>query len=376
MPVHCIEQYIAEVEVSILGETLKKYKDLIDDGYDGKFKTYERYVKDQVPLQINAFMASKKVHQYFKCTDTGTFYCCKDCNYATCHENCQKFDGCKSGDQTLDIKCPQEQFKLDMLDSRYIPAATFSLQDKNGFWKDIGDEYGIDESWVEFGRRNMRTGNGCQYAGKDIKGCIDKADTWWYNYPNANQDKIKVYNPKDIFTKSKDQNSNLLENLEIVKDLNLYDTLMPWSDLVDAASLPALTSEAAITNMQKIINKANEIEKQEREEFILNMAMGILFFIPVVGEAGVAGLTAARSMLRLIGVAGDAGLTVYEMVKDPKNAFMAAFTYVLGAGVGRAGYRDAANSRRAIQPKQLNGLGTVKTDLRRIETSRKNICYI
>lgn len=276
MPHHCIEQYIAEAEVSIMGEALKKYTDLINNGYDGKFKTYERYVKDQVPLQINAFMASDKVHKYFKCTDTRNFRCCKDCTFATCHENCEKFNGCKSGYQTLDITCPQEKYELDMLDARFIPTATFSLQDKKGFWEDIGDKYGIEESWVEFSKRHMRTANGCQFTGKDIKECINKNDDWWYNYPNAIRDKIKVYNPKEIFTKSKVQTSQLVENFEIVKDFNLYDTLMPWSDLVDATSLPALTSEAAVKNVQKIIDKANEIEKQEREEFILNMIMGII----------------------------------------------------------------------------------------------------
>ncbi|KID93426.1 hypothetical protein MAJ_10605, partial [Metarhizium majus ARSEF 297] len=135
--------------------------------------------------------------------------------------------------------------------------------------------------------------------------------------------------------------------------------------------------QAAVENMQKIINKANEIEKRQREEFIMNMVIGILFFIPVAGEAaGAAGLTAARSMLRLIGAAGDAGMTVYDIVKDPSNAFMAAFGYILGAGVGRSGFRNAANSRRAVRTRELAAVGSLKTDLQRIQVSRKEICYL
>ena len=61
IPYHCLEQYIADIQVRILDETLKKYEDLLDNGYDGKFSTYEKYMKYQAPDQINNFMASDKV---------------------------------------------------------------------------------------------------------------------------------------------------------------------------------------------------------------------------------------------------------------------------------------------------------------------------
>ncbi|KID93428.1 Glycoside hydrolase, subgroup, catalytic core, partial [Metarhizium majus ARSEF 297] len=223
MPVHCIEQYITEVQVSIMREALKQYENILDKGYDNKFKTYERFVKDQVPLQIDAFMASDRVHRYFECTESRVFTCCTDCTYVFCLENCKGFAGCKSGYQTLDIKCPQEEKKLDMLDVRYIPNATFTLTDDDGFWKEIGEKYGIEKSWVDFGRRRMRTSNGCQFAGKDINKCIDKKSSWWYNYPYAPRDMIKVYNPKEIFGESRDQVSTLVESFETVKDWNCWD---------------------------------------------------------------------------------------------------------------------------------------------------------
>ncbi|KJK92746.1 hypothetical protein H633G_03370 [Metarhizium anisopliae BRIP 53284] len=377
MPTHCTEKYIAQAESAMIKEALTKHLELLQDDYDSKFKTYERFVKQQVPVQINNFMASDKVHQYFKCSEYKKVICCSDCTYATCLETCANFAGCKSGYQTLDIKCPQQKDELEMISMETTPNATFHLEDEEGFWKEIGSQYGIEEAWVAFGRRHMRTANGCQYAGKAIHECQNQNDRWWYNYPIAADDKIKVYNPKKIFGDSTDTIASLAENLDIIKDLNIYDTLMLWSDVVDAASLPALTLQAAVENMKSIIDKAEEIEKKQKEEFILNMVMGILFFIPVVGEAaGSAGLTAARSMLRLIGAAGDAGMTVYDIVKDPSNAFMAAFGYVLGAGVGRSGFRDAANSRRAVRPRELAAVGSLKTDLRRIQVSRKNICYL
>ena len=61
IPYHCLEQYIVKTQVKILGDTLKKYGDLLDDGYDGKFSTYERYTKDQNPDQINRSTAGDRV---------------------------------------------------------------------------------------------------------------------------------------------------------------------------------------------------------------------------------------------------------------------------------------------------------------------------
>lgn len=89
-----MEQYLADAQIAVLDGALKKYKDLIDKGYDKKFEIYEKYVKAQIPDRINNFMASDKVDKYFKCTEyrsSGT--CCKDCRFASC------LDGCIMGSQ-------------------------------------------------------------------------------------------------------------------------------------------------------------------------------------------------------------------------------------------------------------------------------------
>ncbi|KAL2131638.1 hypothetical protein VTI74DRAFT_4792 [Chaetomium olivicolor] len=65
--------------------------------------------------------------------------------------------------------------------------------------------------------------------------------------------------------------------------------------------------------------------------------------IPFVSEAiGAAGIITARTLLRLIGSVGDAGMAIHDVVEDPSNAFMTVFSYLLGAGVGRAGFKNAA----------------------------------
>ncbi|KAL5114914.1 hypothetical protein ACEQ8H_007161 [Pleosporales sp. CAS-2024a] len=353
IPGHCMEQYISDVQISVLDGALKKYKDLVDNGYDGKFKTYERYVKEQIPGQIYNFMASDKVDKYFKCKEyrtSGT--CCKDCKYATCIENCIKGSDCEHG----------------KAETRYIPNATYTLTDADGFYKDLSDTWGVDKEWITLGKRQIRINNGCQYAGENVNECIQKRFDWFYNYY-----KVKIYNPKEIIGNSYANATDMLDRFRNMQLSAIWDKQYVESDQVDATSLPAFSTDEAVASMEKIVEKANEIEKQEREEFILNFIMGLLFFIPFVGDATV-GLTAVRTISRLIGGVGDAAVTVYEVVKDPDNAFMAVFSYLAGAGLGRSGFRNAANSRRAIKTDDYNALGSVKVKLDDVQSPRGKMC--
>ncbi|KAL3952701.1 hypothetical protein ACCO45_012644 [Purpureocillium lilacinum] len=191
IPPHCMEKYIVDVEMTTMLEALKRYKKLVDGGYDEKFRIWEGYVMSQVPDQIDDFMASGKADKYFE----------------------------------------------------------------------------------------------------------ERSD-YWYNYPIPGE--IKVYNPKDIIGESYDKSRDLLDRFRTVSDGADFDELMQWSDLVDAGSMPALTIESAVQSMESIVKKADEIKKKERENLIVQFITGLLFFIPFAGEAaGAAGLTAARSLLRL-----------------------------------------------------------------------------
>lgn len=149
------------------------------------------------------------------------------------------------------------------------------------------------------------------------------------------------------------------------------------ADLVDAASIPVYSAVEAVEAMEKIVEKANELKKQEREEMILNFIMGILFFVPMAGNvAGAAGLTAVRSMLRLIGAVGEAGVLVYDLVENPENAFLTIFSYLAGAGVGRDGFKNAAKARRGMSSKEYESLGNVKVKLDQVARIRGNLCKI
>ncbi|KAH6892884.1 glycoside hydrolase family 18 protein [Thelonectria olida] len=79
IPSYCMDQYIVDVEIKIMDDALSKNNDLIDDGYDDRFKLYEQYTKEQVPSQINAFMGNGHAGDYFKCEETKLRTCCITC---------------------------------------------------------------------------------------------------------------------------------------------------------------------------------------------------------------------------------------------------------------------------------------------------------
>lgn len=129
--------------------------------------------------------------------------------------------------------------------------------------------------------------------------------------------------------------------------------------------------------MEKVVEKADDIIRREREDFIVSFISGLLFLIPVVGEVAGPALTSARSLLQLVGAVGDVAMAIYDTVRDPQNAFGEIFAALAGAGVGRAGFRKAADARRALTEKEYKSLGDVKTKLDKVgELRGKMSCVL
>lgn len=379
IPSYCMDQYIVDVEIKIMGDALSKYNDLIDDGYDDRFKTYEAYTKEQVPSQINAFMGNGHAGDYFKCQETTYITCCSSCTYATCLENCDKSSDCHNGQGNRDVTCPTVYKDgpdgIDWYNTK-VPNVTYTLKDSDGFYKTIAKDYGVETDWIAFGDTDVRVSNGCQYAGKNIKDCQRKQDDWFWNYPEAADD-IDVFNPKDVIGKSYDKSKDLLARLKLLKAIGDLDSQLKWEDLVDAASLPALTMAEAVSSMEKVVEQAKKIAKAEREEMIANFIGGILFFIPIVGEAAAAAsMTAIRTALQMVEAAGEAGLMAYAIVQDPDNAFMTVFSTLAGAGLGRGEWGKAAKARRSMADGDVKKLGSIKDDLDTISFVRGGSCKI
>lgn len=375
IPGHCMEEYIVAAEVSILKEALIKYADLVDHDYDKKFKIYENYIIDLIPEQIDMFMGNGKAGDYFKCEETGIAPCCGDCRYF-CDEDCDDSPDCQSGEGTFEIECPTvfKDGRDPLTPYDDLATVTFTLEHEDAFYKAIEKQYGIQKSWLKFESMEVEYHPGCKFA-EDIKECEKEYGKWWYKYPAANYDKVEVINPKDLIGDSYKESKDLLHRIWAVEQ-NVNYGLDEWYDVVDSASLPALTMQSAVDSMDDVVELAGKIESEARQEMIANFLSAFLFFIPIVGSLAAAGSAALRTMFTLAGAAAETGLLVYDIVQDPENAFMAVFGALAGGGVSRGAFKKAANYRRSMSSGDVNKLGTVKKDLDRIDDLRFGSCKI
>ncbi|KAF3054755.1 hypothetical protein CFAM422_013264 [Trichoderma lentiforme] len=376
IPYYCMDQYIVDVEIQILTDALAKYKDLVSSGYDDKFKIYEEYTTELVPTQINAFMGSGHADDFFKCEETSHSTCCSSCEVVACSSVCDHSPDCKDGLLSNHaITCPtvykDGPDNVDWLHTQ-VPNTTYTLNDSDGFYKAINDNYGIEKDWIAFGDVDIKLTEGCQFK-EDIRECQREHDDWFWNYPQAASD-IKVFNPKDVIGQSFDKSQDLLANLRILRAIGSLDSQLDMADVADAASLPALTMALAVASMEKVVKEANDIKKQEREEMIANFIGAVLFFIPFVGEAVDSSMVAIRSALEMAEAAGEAGLLAYSIVQDPSNAFMAVFSTLAGAGMSRSAWSKAANERRGMKEDDIGKLGSIKDDLAKIDNVRGGMC--
>lgn len=375
IPAHCMNKYILDVEIAVMDSALKKYKDLVDGGYDSKFETYTTYIKRQVPDQVDMFVGENG-NKYFTCKETKELQCCSDCTYVFCMNNCNNSPTCDGGFTTEEIPCPTNLRDGDVGPGSSVPNAMFEIKDEVNFFKDIFDKFGIERSWLKFDKKKVKvSADGCQYTGSDVLNCIERGTTYWSGYPV--EDKIEIFNPKDLVGQGYGESMDLLSRLRVFQG-NEFDEFemmidgLSWADMADAAIMPAIILEQAVESMDKVVTTADEIKKAEREALILSFVSGLLFFVPFIGGAITGGaLAPLRAILSMVGNLGEAALTVYGIVQDPDSAFMAIFSALAGAALGRGGFREAAQSRRGMTGDSITKLGVpVKNRLDSVDKLR------
>ncbi|KAL6879440.1 hypothetical protein HDV57DRAFT_518136 [Trichoderma longibrachiatum] len=175
------------------------------------------------------------------------------------------------------------------------------------------------------------------------------------HYPHLTGN-TQVFNNNDAIGQAYEKSKDLLFHLKLLKAIGSLDSQLSMADLANAASLPATTLAFA--------------------EMIAKFVGAVLFFVPLVGEAVDASMAAIRSALEMVKVAGEAGLLTYSIVKDPDNAFMAVFSTLAGAGLSRESWSRAAKERRGMKVEDAAKLGSVKTELDKIDTARGGSCKL
>jgi hypothetical protein len=246
------------------------------------------------------------------------------------------------------------------------PNITYTCTNTDGFYKDIAEKYGIDKSWLTWGKRRVLIHSGCQHAGANVKECQEKNDGFWYNFPLPAEN-IQIPNPKSIIGGNYTQMRNLKSRMEN-ESKNADYGAVSRGDIVDSGSLPALVMQFAMTSMNKVVETAHEIAEQERKSTIANFIMAFMMFIPMAGAtAGALGATLLRTIINVAGELANIGVAIYEVVDDPDNALLSVFGLLLG-GASMKPFKEVAEARRGMKSTELDKLGPIKKDLGRIDT--------
>jgi hypothetical protein len=86
----------------------------------------------------------------------------------------------------------------------------------------------------------------------------------------------------------------------------------------------------------------------------------IFMIIPLIGQAGAAVLRAATiaRIASMVGIAGEAGLAIHDVIQNPAMAPLLIMDLLTGGRLKTPReYADAANVRRAMNPNDLGKLG-------------------
>ncbi|KAI0543297.1 glycoside hydrolase [Xylaria curta] len=397
IPDNCGSLYVLPILRNIASDSLKRYNDIIDDGYDKKFAAYAESVAVSARIAVLDY-TDKYGNDYFECQVVEAVSCqriCEDkdgegsdkCRWSTI-EQCDAIDGPYISDygplayKNTSQPCPPDYSMRGILDhDEQTIYFTLPEENKESFYTDILNKTGIDEEyikWVDSRAPEYTPEKECDPAyTEDIdESCYYKG--WWFNVPNAKgYDAEDVTNPKEVVGKSLEKLKNLDREIDIaIAKIKLGQWDRP-DELVDALSIPVLMVRQAVDSMEEVAKIGEEILDAQRKDLILFFVSAILFIVPVIGEGlAAAGLVSLGRIIAILGETGGVIEGIYDIANDPESAPLAIFGIVLGV----AGIRDAAQVGKAAKFRndfkaKDSMLGDViKGDLDKISKVVKNVC--
>ncbi|KAJ5274037.1 killer toxin alpha/beta [Penicillium angulare] len=399
IPEHCQTQYMLNTLSTVLSDAMSNYTDLMNDGYDKKFKIYADSVSSNAGASVHDYVY-KNGNKYFtckvdedlmcadKCSDK--LYNCDLCKYFTgsCTESCDSL-GCEMDHefgqkktrrqwQTISEPCPpdnSQRFQRTGENNQYESIHWTLVDDKSAdFYSDLYTTTGIAKKYISFGTYIFQ--DDCSGDVEDDDPCYKTGRD--FNIPKASgYDSSDVDNPKDTAKKGLTRSGNLHPQVQdILFGINTDTFTGSGADVIDAISVPILMISSAVEQMAKVESVAEKISAEEKkmkeEEIIGGFIAAILFLIPVAGEVlgSVEGLADMATVLSIAGTAADIGLGVEDIVKHPGNAALDIMNIVfdLGSLTSVSKASKAAKIRRDLTETEITNLGTkVKSGLNSLE---------
>lgn len=388
IPLNCRARFALRALISELDGFEDEFNEAAKN-YDSLFGYYEDFVKKQIDPQLTGFMAwSGKGNKYFTCTFS--------------ENKVQKTQPCPP---------PESMWKNKELGF----TVTYNLVDPDGFYKALSSELGIEKDWIKFGEnkdlkycmpsgyepyfshRNQTNRRSSKSPPPTITSNINSTDLvprkpnpciFFYhtrrNFPTYNGEAVHPGNPKAMIEAAMPNITALSDTL-----LQQYFTAATGgsggdpADVVTAAAMPVLMLQSAVESMRQIKEIAQQEKDLQEKSLILLILSIVLMVVPFVGEAvGAAfgGVAMISRVALLIGEAGNAALTVYDIVEDPLSAPFAILGMVVAPfsarqKSSRVVFKEAAELRKGLKEVDLKKFGdSFKTKDARIQKILGRTC--
>ncbi|KUJ15980.1 pectin lyase-like protein [Mollisia scopiformis] len=348
-PQICTEYYALGTLGFLLDAAIDNYT-AADDGYDGVFGDYVTFTKQMIPTALQTFMgppnssspAGGPGNKYFTCelSEGGV------------------------------VKIPNQPCPVCILSLQYdfftVFTMTYTLENSTGFFDELADTYGIEESWVDF--TTVKTVVDCSAGSGRACAPINIAQV---GFP-TDSGNVTVSNPKDVISDALPTVANLSVTI-IARQLELVTGAWygPTDDLVQVISMPVFLIVQAISDMNEVKTVGQQEEKELKQQLTWEI-LGIIFaFIPFLDD-----LTPEIEGLDLVLSFVDAGantaLAIADIVANPMSAPMEIFGLLTGGGVRD---EDDFASMAATRKEEVTeaDIGKIGTTFEKLDTALQSL---
>ncbi|KAF5664957.1 killer toxin alpha beta [Fusarium heterosporum] len=339
---NCRAMATMSILVKDLIAAVDEYKD-VSKNYNSAFGWYADWVKDGIDDRIEEFLAPARG---------------KGLKYLDCEWHSPKGSDKGRCDDTWPPRAPGG--------SNGARIITFTMRDEEGFYKALLEEAGIHKDWVEWVKDDAkpdlctckRVGvvEQCMPAGCQPGRDYEMRHNWLRRI--RDKSKIEVSNPKKVLDEAIPSTDDLITvAISTFAEMRLGISDAKPADIVTSFSMPIFMMQDASESIKEIKEIGEEMKKTHTRNLVLDILTIVFAVIPFAGQAAQAIGGAARiaTAALIIGEAGNAALSIVEIVENPESAPFAILGMLIGAAGLRGGkvtardaFEQAADARRAL----------------------------
>lgn len=328
LPVRCQTMFALDILSDTIDDTLTLF-DTNSKDYDDKFGYYADWVRDNIDPRLREFLNFRKDVK----DAPGLVF--RDCTY-------------KEGGRHGTTSCTGMPH---FWDNDVTWSVEFKVRDEKGFYDALEAKTGIQKDWIKWGSKE--DGYDCQAPGDEnvrpggpkggVSVCHKHTHTF-SNFPMRDGSKdIKVGNPKEVINAAMPNITALKDSIDatyIRVGYGVYgdgSTNLTELEAISAYAMPIYQLKASVESMKEIKDIGEKAKEEKKKELITTILSIVFLVLPFIGEAiGPIAASAAQiaRIISLIAEAGNAALTIAEIVQDPSSAPFAILGMIVGGGVG------------------------------------------